>query len=196
MPPDEKVGGFETRRPAICRAPMRASPPGADDGRRPVDLVARPTPEARTPRRSAEQAMTTARAPGASRRSSFWFRGGTRAYRAGLERRQSRLKSAQDASEWVVSNSATGTRTRVARVRAEYPNQLDYSGVGSRSWFRVLPREIQVALQGPGSDLAWGGEWRQPVNLRGNLTIFCIFAGHDFARRLKSYEFVCRNDIE
>ncbi len=27
-------------------------------------------------------------------------------------------------------HSATGTRTRVARVRAEYPNQLDYSGVG------------------------------------------------------------------
>ena len=26
------------------------------------------------------------------------------------------------------ANSATGTRTRVARVRAEYPNQLDYSG--------------------------------------------------------------------
>ena len=25
-------------------------------------------------------------------------------------------------------NSATRTRTRVARVRAEYPNQLDYSG--------------------------------------------------------------------
>ena len=29
-----------------------------------------------------------------------------------------------------IHNSATGTRTRVARVRAEYPNQLDYSGVG------------------------------------------------------------------
>ena len=28
----------------------------------------------------------------------------------------------------VLSYSATGTRTRVARVRAEYPNQLDYSG--------------------------------------------------------------------
>ena len=28
-------------------------------------------------------------------------------------------------------NSATGTRTRVARVRAEYPNQLDYSGFDS-----------------------------------------------------------------
>ena len=27
------------------------------------------------------------------------------------------------------NNSATGTRTRVARVRAEYPNQLDYSGL-------------------------------------------------------------------
>ena len=30
-------------------------------------------------------------------------------------------------------HSATGTRTRVARVRAEYPNQLDYSGAGLRS---------------------------------------------------------------
>jgi hypothetical protein len=29
-----------------------------------------------------------------------------------------------------IKNSATGTRTRVARVRAEYPNQLDYSGSG------------------------------------------------------------------
>ena len=26
-------------------------------------------------------------------------------------------------------HSATGTRTRVARVRAEYPNQLDYGGI-------------------------------------------------------------------
>ena len=28
----------------------------------------------------------------------------------------------------VFINSATGTRTRVARVRAEYPNQLGYGG--------------------------------------------------------------------
>ena len=28
----------------------------------------------------------------------------------------------------VILPSATGTRTRVARVRAEYPNQLDYIG--------------------------------------------------------------------
>jgi hypothetical protein len=34
-------------------------------------------------------------------------------------------KSVADTS---APNSATGTRTRVARVRAEYPNQLDYSG--------------------------------------------------------------------
>ena len=29
------------------------------------------------------------------------------------------------------AHSATGTRTRVARVRAEYPSQLDYSGLGA-----------------------------------------------------------------
>ena len=34
-----------------------------------------------------------------------------------------------------LQNSATGTRTRVARVRAEYPNQLDYSGF----WARMQP---------------------------------------------------------
>ena len=31
-----------------------------------------------------------------------------------------------------LGNSATGTRTRVARVRAEYPSQLDYSGSCTR----------------------------------------------------------------
>ena len=30
------------------------------------------------------------------------------------------------------ASSATGTRTRVARVRAEYPNQLDYSGFDNK----------------------------------------------------------------
>jgi hypothetical protein len=37
--------------------------------------------------------------------------------------------------------SATGTRTRVARVRAEYPNQLDYSGVvhGIQMSWQVTP---------------------------------------------------------
>ena len=37
--------------------------------------------------------------------------------------------------ERLLRNSATGTRTRVARVRAEYPNQLDYSGVVP--WSRI-----------------------------------------------------------
>ena len=32
----------------------------------------------------------------------------------------------------LVFNFATGTQTRVARVRAEYPSQLDYSGLGQR----------------------------------------------------------------
>ncbi len=41
-------------------------------------------------------------------------------------------------------HSATGTRTRVARVRAEYPNQLDYSGYGgptpgARAWLINRP---------------------------------------------------------
>ena len=35
--------------------------------------------------------------------------------------------------------SATGTRTRVARVRAEYPNQLDYSGIGGRQTGHNMP---------------------------------------------------------
>ena len=38
--------------------------------------------------------------------------------------------------------SATGTRTRVARVRAEYPNQLDYSGV-----VQGRPTGIHAAMQ-------------------------------------------------
>ena len=36
-------------------------------------------------------------------------------------------------------NSATGTRTRDARVRAEYPNQLDYSGCCSSTRGAGLP---------------------------------------------------------
>ncbi len=34
----------------------------------------------------------------------------------------------KDLQDLQQANSATGTRTRVARVRAEHPNQLDYSG--------------------------------------------------------------------
>ena len=31
-------------------------------------------------------------------------------------------------TSWLLINSDTGTRTQVARVKAEYPNQLDYIG--------------------------------------------------------------------
>ena len=45
-------------------------------------------------------------------------------------------------SYWLISNnSATGTRTRVARVRAEYPNQLDYSGAEC-NLTQILSRRI------------------------------------------------------
>ena len=37
-----------------------------------------------------------------------------------------------------IKHSATGTRTRVARVRAEYPNQLDYSGSCGFRFARVF----------------------------------------------------------
>ena len=40
-------------------------------------------------------------------------------------------ETADLANDSCAQYSATGTRTRVARVRAEYPNQLDYGGVES-----------------------------------------------------------------
>ena len=40
---------------------------------------------------------------------------------------------ADDDNLCIPKSSATGTRTRVARVRAEYPNQLDYSGIYNHS---------------------------------------------------------------
>ena len=43
-------------------------------------------------------------------------------------------------NEHAKRNSATGTRTRVARVRAEYPDQLDYSGWWQRQTAAVHPR--------------------------------------------------------
>ena len=43
------------------------------------------------------------------------------------------LKRLSDASmrHFLKCTSDAGTRTRVARVKAEYPNQLDYSGYAS-----------------------------------------------------------------
>ena len=41
-------------------------------------------------------------------------------------------------------NSATGTRIRVARVRAEYPSQLDYSGSCRESFSIWAPQKAPV----------------------------------------------------
>ena len=51
-------------------------------------------------------------------------------------------------------HSATGTRARVARVRAEYPSQLDYSG--DVDWPRVVankPRGRRLQTPSDGRDL-------------------------------------------
>ena len=78
----------------------------------------------------------------------------------------------------IKENSTTGTRTRVARVRAEYPNQLDYGGSaqqcvtskqasqkmrtvlepgGKHSWDRVAssPGTGQRAVLGPSGKQSW-----------------------------------------
>ena len=46
-------------------------------------------------------------------------------------------------------NSATGTRTRVARVRAEYPNQLDYGGHGDKE--NVFYFDLRCLVRKPGA---------------------------------------------
>ena len=56
----------------------------------------------------------------------------------------------------VVSYSATGTRTRVARVRAEYPNQLDYSGVVNRVENHI--QRIRFAM-------CMGTRWKMPMEI-------------------------------
>ena len=38
----------------------------------------------------------------------------------------------------IILSSATGTRTQVARVKAEYPNQLDYIGLEFKSGLKLL----------------------------------------------------------
>ena len=49
--------------------------------------------------------------------------------------------------------SATGTRTRVARVRAEYPNQLDYGGAvrlcfcSCKKWLKTCPARVSQLLR-------------------------------------------------
>ena len=45
-------------------------------------------------------------------------------------------------------NSPTGTRTRVFRVRAEHPNQLDYGGlICCARWSGQLPNVIKKLIK-------------------------------------------------
>ena len=50
-----------------------------------------------------------------------------------------------------IGNSTTGTRTRVARVKAEYPNQLDYSGHDERRVALEVGKQIETISQEHGS---------------------------------------------
>ena len=59
-------------------------------------------------------------------------------------------------------NSATGTPTRVARVRAEYPNQLEYSGSRqavstAANAMQVLRKAIRIRLRCVGKKYGFSG---------------------------------------
>ena len=104
-----------------------------------------------------------------------------------------------------LKDSATGTRTRVARVRAEYPNQLDYSGaekkaaaqlysdskreqtssaVPTRSWSRPARPCHPRACYGIGSQRS--AHWRAREAREGtkNVSADHDFFTYDLARRL------------
>ena len=57
-------------------------------------------------------------------------------------------------------SSATGTRTRVARVRAEYPNQLDYGGIEGVPQIWVLERWPSDSAEGALGQ-GWGSNPRR-----------------------------------
>ena len=57
----------------------------------------------------------------------------------------------------VMNNSATGTRTRVARVRAEYPNQLDYSGSAKMHDLECYRAHARI---GQAPSFHAGGDWK------------------------------------
>ena len=64
------------------------------------------------------------------------------------------LVLADDEKLHTLKSSATGTRTRVARVRAEYPNQLDYSGGYIDTLKEVAPaHELPIPSSSANSDL-------------------------------------------
>ena len=68
---------------------------------------------------------------------------------------------ANDAKPRVTKSSATGTRTRVARVRAEYLNQPDYSGICIYLIpFRVCSDRLLDRQTDRQTDCAWPNSWQ------------------------------------
>ena len=60
----------------------------------------------------------------------------------------SHIQARADEAKHIHTVSVTGTRTRVARARAEYPDQLDYSGSGETDDHEcVRPRDFIVPQQ-------------------------------------------------
>ena len=83
-------------------------------------------------------------------------------------------------------SSAAGTRTRVERVRTQYPNQLEYSGVGA-TYLNIVCSESENSKEDrtePGGIKASGGQagtrihpdgWRHPrVSHQGCADRFCL----------------------
>ena len=83
-----------------------------------------------------------------------------------------------------VSYSATGTRTRVARVRAEYPNQLDYSGVVNKIGNNTL--QIRFVM-------CTGARWKMPMEIMADFELCTWRGGSSDARGPNglSKQFVC-----
>ena len=74
----------------------------------------------------------------------------------------------------IYHDSGTGTRARVARVRAEYPNQLDYTGVGdSFNSVYMLSYTHQNTQQGGASSIR-PHEQTQCATTRTNSVNVCV----------------------
>ena len=60
----------------------------------------------------------------------------------------------------VNKNSDTGTRTQVARVKAEYPNQLDYIGDAYSSAATFIPGILRIKSRETKQKKINKGRWR------------------------------------
>ena len=68
-------------------------------------------------------------------------------------------------------NSATGTRTRVARVRAEYPNQLDYGGLEKKYKKRWSVAKCSYMFWN--AQIGWIRDVARSDSKLGHLSMYC-----------------------